>query len=48
MNEHPLINETLLQMKYARVISLLAETLGIGDERALEWFYMSDTYRYLR
>ena len=47
MNEHPLINETLLQMKYARVISLLAETLGIGDDRALELFYMSDTYRYL-
>ena len=47
MNEHPLINETLLQMKYARVISLLAETLGSGDDRALELFYMSDTYRYL-
>ena len=47
MSEHPLINETLLQMKYARVISLLAETLGIGDDRALELFYMSDTYRYL-
>ncbi|MBR3496955.1 MAG: DUF3791 domain-containing protein [Prevotella sp.] len=41
------MNETLLQMKYARVISLLAETLGIGDDRALELFYMSDTYRYL-
>ena len=47
MNEHPLINETLLQMKYARVVSLLADTLNISDERALELFYMSDTYSYL-
>ena len=47
MNEHPLINETLLQMKYARVVSLLADTLNISDERALEVFYTSDTYSYL-
>jgi hypothetical protein len=47
MNEQPLINETLLQMKYARVVSLLAETLGISDDRALELFYTSDTYSYL-
>ena len=47
MNEQPLINETLLQMKYARVVSLLAETLGISDDRALELFYTSDTYTYL-
>ena len=47
MNDNPLINETLLQMKYARVISLLAETLGIDDDRALDLFYTSDTYSYL-
>lgn len=47
MNENPLINETLLQMKYARVISLLAAALDIDDERALELFYTSDTYSYL-
>lgn len=47
MNENPLINETLLQMKYARVVSLLAETLQITDDRALDLFYDSDTYRYL-
>lgn len=47
MNDNPLINETLLQMKYARVVSLLAETLQITDDRALDLFYDSDTYRYL-
>ena len=34
-------------MKYARVISLLAKTLGISDDRALGLFYTSDTYKYL-
>lgn len=47
MNENPLINETLLQMKYARIISMLAKTLDISEERALELFYTSDTYGYL-
>ena len=47
MTENPLINETLLQMKYARVILLLAKTLNISDERALDVFYNSDTYSYL-
>ncbi|MBQ8711855.1 MAG: DUF3791 domain-containing protein [Prevotella sp.] len=41
------MNETLLQMKYARIVSLLAKTLGISQERALEVFYTSDTYGYL-
>ena len=47
MVENPLINETLLQMKYARVVSLLADTLGITQERALDLFYNSDTYAAL-
>lgn len=47
MAENHLINETLLQMKYSRVVSLLAETLNISQERALGLFYNSDTYRYL-
>ncbi len=47
MNEHSLIDDTLLQMKYARVVSLLADTLGIDDERALNLFYTSDTYTCL-
>lgn len=44
MAENPLINETLLQMKYARVISLLAKKLGIPDEDAMAIFYNSRTY----
>ena len=47
MNENPLINETLLQMKYGRIVSLLAETLGVDEARALDVFYNSDTYGYL-
>lgn len=47
MNGNPLINETLLQMKYARVISLLAQRLGISDENAMAIFYNSKTYSNL-
>jgi len=47
MNENPLINETLLQMKYSRIVTLLSERLGISHERALDIFYTSDTYNYL-
>ncbi|MEG1545254.1 MAG: DUF3791 domain-containing protein [Tannerellaceae bacterium] len=43
----PLINETLLQMKYARIICLLAKRLEINQPRALGVFYDSNTYRYL-
>lgn len=47
MNESPLINETLLQMKYARIITLLSERLGINPQQALDIFYNSYTYGYL-
>ncbi len=47
MTENPLINETLLQMKYARVIMLLSERLGISPQRALDIFYNTSTYGYL-
>ena len=47
MKGSPLINETLLQMKYARIVSLLAKQIGITRERALGLFYTSDTYTYL-
>ena len=47
MPENDLINKTLLQMKYARVVSLLAETLNISQVRALDLFYNSETYKYL-
>ena len=47
MNENPLINDTLLQMKYARVVTLLARRLAIPEEEALRLFYGSETYREL-
>jgi hypothetical protein len=47
MQNNPLINETLLQMKYARVINLIAERLDISHPQALEIFYNSKTYQYL-
>ena len=47
MDRNPLINETLLQMKFARVVSLLSQRLGISSEQALGIFYNSETYRNL-
>lgn len=47
MNDNQLINETLLQMKYARIVTLLAKQIGVTRERALGLFYNSDTYTYL-
>lgn len=47
MDKSPLVNEILLQMKYARIIDLLAQRLDISHPRALEVFYHSDTYRYM-
>lgn len=47
MVKNPLINETLLQMKFARVVSLLAKTLRISEVRALDLFYTSEVYRCL-
>ena len=35
---------TLLQMTYARIISLLAKKANIDEEKAMELFYNSDTY----
>lgn len=47
MKNDNMINETLLQMKYARVVSLLANILQVSQQRALDIFYNSDTYKYL-
>ena len=35
---------TLLQMKYARIISLLAKKVNIDEEKAMKLFYKSNTY----
>ena len=37
-------DKTLLQMKYARIIALLAEQMSIDEEKAMEIFYNSQTY----
>lgn len=47
MTHNPLINKTLLQMKFARVVSLLAKRLEITEEEALGIFYNSETYKNL-
>lgn len=44
MTVNPLINETLLQMKYAKVISLLAQKLDIPEDKVMAIFYSSKTY----
>lgn len=40
MNANPI----LLQKKYARVIELFSEKVGISLEKALDFFYKSDVY----
>ena len=40
-------DKTLLQMKYSRVVAMFAEQQGIPAEKALEFFYHSETYREL-
>lgn len=47
MEDNNLINETLLQMKFARVINQLAERLKISQPEALKLFYQSNTYSNL-
>lgn len=41
-------NPILLQKKYARVVSLLAERAGLSYEQALDVFYHSVTYDLMR
>lgn len=36
-------DSTLLQMKYARIISLLAKKADVDEEKAMEMFYKSNT-----
>ena len=37
-------DSTLLQMKYARIISLLAKKADVDEEKTMEMFYKSNTY----
>lgn len=40
--------QTILQVKYARIIKDLADKLGISFEKAMEDFYHSDTFQMLQ
>lgn len=44
MNANPI----LLQMKYARVVSLFAEITSISLDEALNFFYHSDLYQLVK
>lgn len=41
-------NATLLQMKYARVVSLFAQKADISLNEALAFFYHSNLYRLVK
>ena len=40
-------NETILQMKYARIVALFAEDAGLSLNDALGYFYSSDLYNLI-
>lgn len=40
-------DKTLLQMKYARIIALIAKRAGIDSEKAMDMFYNSKTYMFM-
>lgn len=40
-------DKTLLQMKYARIISLLSKKMKISEEKAMELFFNSNTYIFM-
>lgn len=40
-------NKTILQMKYARIVSIFAEQTGITLEDALNFFYTSSIYQMM-
>lgn len=41
-------NKTLLQMKYARIITLFSQKAHISELEALDFFYNSHTYIFMR
>lgn len=40
-------NKTLLQMKYARIISLFTKKKNLNEFVALDFFYNSSTYKFM-
>lgn len=47
IKDNPLINKTLLQMKFARIITLLSKRLKVSESEALEIFYSTNVYQYM-
>ena len=41
-------NETLLQMKYTRIVSLFAKQMNITLDESLRFFYKSVTYELMK
>lgn len=40
-------NKTLLQMKYSRIILKFADVVKISELEALDFFYKSNTYKFM-
>ena len=40
-------NKTLLEMKYARIVSIFAKLANISASKALRFFYHSNTYKLI-
>lgn len=47
MEENLLVNSTLLQLKYGRIIELLAKKLDVQLPQAMDVFYTSQLYEDL-
>lgn len=47
IKDNPLVNKTLLQMKFSRIISILARRLHIPEYKALCVFYSTNVYQYM-
>ncbi|MST83524.1 DUF3791 domain-containing protein [Hallella mizrahii] len=47
IKDNPYINKTILEMKFARIISLLAQRLNVPESKALRIFYETHVYQYM-
>ena len=47
IKDNPLINKTILQMKFARIIIILSNRLNVSQSKALRIFYSTRVYKYM-
>lgn len=47
IKDNPLINKTILQMKFARIVTILARRLSVTEYKALTIFYSTHVYQYM-